>query len=91
MATESPIIKLPVQKKSIMEKLNKNTERFSLLNNFETLYRNRLSLTTRKINLIEEKLKSEPNTSKSKTLKSFDINNYPCSLGKQCFFFEAEI
>ena len=89
MATESPIIKLPTQKKSIniMEKLNKNTEKFSLLNNFENLYRNRLSLTTRKINLIEEKLKSEPNTSKSKTLKSFDINNYPCSLGKQCAYY----
>ena len=41
----------------------------------------------RKINLIEEKLKSEPNTSKSKTLKSFDINNCPCSLGKQCSYY----
>lgn len=89
METESPIIKLPTQKKSIniMEKLNRNTEKFSLLNNFENLYRNRLSLTTRKINLIEEKLKSEPNTSKSKTLKSFDINNYPCSFGKQCTYY----
>ena len=89
MATESPIIKLPARKKSIsiMEKLNKNTEKFSLLNNFENLYRNRLSLTTRKINLIEEKLKSEPNTSKSKTLKSFDVNNYHCSLGKQCTYY----
>ena len=72
MADESPIIKIPTQKRSIniMEKLNKNTEKFSLLNNFENLYRNRLSLTTRKINLIEEKLKIRTRYFK---IKNFEI------------------
>jgi len=93
MLTNSQNYKSPPQKEvDISEKIKANSEKFSLLNSLGNLYKNRVSLTTRKISLIEEKLKSEPNAFKSKTYKSLEINkNNNCPFGNQCAFYNKYI
>ena len=93
MLTNSQNYKSPSQKEvDISEKIKVNSEKFSFLNNLGNLYKNRVALTTRKISLIEEKLKSEPNALKSKTYKSLEINkNNNCPFGKQCAYYNKYI
>lgn len=93
MQINSQNFKSPPQKDlNALEKIKENPEKFSLLNSLGNLYKNRVSLTTRKISLIEEKLKSEPNTLKSKTYKSIEINkNNNCPFGNKCAYYNKYI
>lgn len=93
MLTNSQNFKSPPQKEiNTSEKVKANSEQISLLNSLGNLYKNRVSLTTRKISLIEEKLKSEPNAFKSKTYKSLEVNkNNNCPFGNQCVYYNKFI
>ena len=64
-----------------------NSKQFLLLNNLDKLYRDTGSLTTRKINLIEEKYKTESNSSKIKRIV-VNNNNNQCIYGKQCLYYK---
>ena len=78
------------KKISLIDKLDQNSKRYLLLNNFEKINRRRDSLTTRKINVIEEKIKYGLNTSRNKNYKSNDIKNH-CLYGKECIYYKKYI
>ena len=74
---------------SLVNSLESNSQKY-LLNNFEQLYKKSQSLTTRKINAIEAKLKKDSSNSRTKKYKISDNNNH-CLFGKECIYYKKYI
>ena len=88
MFTKTNISTMPENRRiSLVDSLDTNSKKYLLLDNFEKLYKKRDSLTTRKINVIEEKLKNDSFTSRFKKLKFQDNNNH-CLYGKECIYYK---
>ena len=91
MNTESPILKTTSSKNlNIEENINSDSKKLLMFNNIENFYRNRVRLSTRKLSLIEERLKTEPNSSRIKPLKLTNLNNN-CNNEKQCIYYKKYI
>ena len=88
MQKESPNIKITSHKNlNLHENFKIESKKILMMNNLDNLYKQKINLSSRKISLIEEKLKSEPNNSKNKTFKPNDNNNH-CEYGKQCLYYK---
>ena len=72
---------------TLADTLDPNKKRYLLLDNFENIYRRSDVLSTQKINVIEEKIKTDSNTSRTKLHKSNDINNH-CLFKKECIYYK---
>ena len=75
---------------SLVDSLDTSKKKYLLLDNFEKIYRRSNVLTTQKINVIEEKLKTDSNTSRTKMHKSNDAKNH-CLFNKECIYYKKYI
>ena len=91
MITDSPNLKLTSSKDlNTTESVNSDSKKILNFNNIENFYRNKGRLSTRKLSLIEERLKSEPNNSRIKPLKINNLNGH-CINGKNCVYYKKYI
>ena len=85
---DSPII---IKNLKLSNDLDINQNNYLLVDNLENIYGKRASLSTRKINLLEERLKTDTNISRNKKLKIPNSNNNNCIHRKDCTYYKKYI